>query len=95
MKNTEEVYDFMIEHKIGTSYASTWEQIAHHFEFEELNFRYADKVYRLATKQLQDKELLNTRAHYQRFKVRMDDRVEHNISKKVQKAFAVEFKERD
>ena len=47
VRHPEDVYDYMLELKIGTKFASTFEQIAKYFEYELLDYKKADKIYRI------------------------------------------------
>ena len=46
VKRPEDVYDMMLELKVGAGFANTYSKVADYFEFENFNFRKADKIYR-------------------------------------------------
>ncbi len=41
------MYDILMSKGIGSEYAATYDKIAQYFEFEELNYRKADKIIRM------------------------------------------------
>lgn len=41
-----DIYELMLQKGIGISFAKTYDVIARYYEFEELDYRKADKVYR-------------------------------------------------
>lgn len=47
MKKPQDVYDIILDKKIGACFSSTYEKIAQYFEFELLDYRRADKVLRM------------------------------------------------
>lgn len=87
VKKPEEIYDYMLEYKIGTNFVSTYEQIAKYYEFEMFNFKKADKIYRMGQKQFenQERDLRNIDSLYQRFTLRMNHRIGDNIGPRFEK----------
>ena len=86
MADAEDVFEFMIEHKIGLMDSQTVRQISHFFESNKqnpINLRKADKVFRTAIDQIEKelemesrgdlkKELANLKHYYSRFCERME-----------------------
>ena len=46
VKKPEDVYDLMINQRVGACFSKTYSKIAEYFEFDLLDYRKADKVYR-------------------------------------------------
>lgn len=90
MRKPEDVMEVMLEGHIGECFAKTYSQIADFFELQLLDFRKADKVYRMGQQNLRkllaepnnakekklEKELGNLKTMYERFCERMTKRVE-------------------
>jgi hypothetical protein len=47
VKRPEDVFDIMLNENIGAVFAKTYNKIAEYFEFDLLDYRKADKVYRI------------------------------------------------
>jgi F0F1-type ATP synthase gamma subunit len=78
----EEIYDYMLEHKIGTNFTSTYDQISKYYELELLDFKKADKVYRVGLDLLKgdQKNHDNLRVFYNKFSARMANRIKEQIT---------------
>jgi len=50
------VFDFIIEKGIGANFASTYERISQHCEYELMDFKLADKILRIGMTKLKDNE---------------------------------------
>lgn len=83
MKNPTDIYDYMLEHKIGDSHASTYKEIGEYFEFKWLDYRMADKIYRIGKDVLFKKERLkefeNVDHHYTMFYRRVNKMYNEDI----------------
>jgi hypothetical protein len=87
VEKPEDVFDYMIENKIGTTYSRTFDSIARYFEFSLMDFKKSDKVYRIGLRSLKDsKELDNLRSLYSRFSLRMTFKLRQYIQPKLEKA---------
>ena len=75
MKRPVDIYEYMIEHKIGFNQASSIKEISEYFESNIWDFRMADKVFRVGLNYLKstrnEKELDNLKHYYQNFYKRM------------------------
>mmetsp|Transcript_16135 Transcript_16135/g.11648 ORF Transcript_16135/g.11648 Transcript_16135/m.11648 type:complete len:125 (+) Transcript_16135:145-519(+) len=87
VKRPEEIFEYMIQNNIGTSFASTFEFICQHYEYEELDFKRADKILRVGMQMLigNEKEQKNMSAIYSRFSARMSERIKEELAPKIQK----------
>lgn len=52
MKRPEDVYDMMLTLRVCGDYAKTYNKVAEFFESEKLDYRKADKVYRIGLEAL-------------------------------------------
>lgn len=57
MKKPEDVFDTMLDNKVGTCFANTYAKISEYYENELLDYRKADKIMRVAMKNLMPTEL--------------------------------------
>lgn len=85
----------MLSQKVGACFAKTFSKIAEYFEFEQLDYRKADKVYRIgldhlklldtqaSPKKSNTKELESLNSLYERFSERMMRRVEQEAVREI------------
>jgi hypothetical protein len=52
VKRPEDVYDMMLTLKVCGDYAKTYGKVAEYFEYEKLDYRKSDKVYRMGLEAL-------------------------------------------
>ncbi len=87
MKRPEEVFDIMIELGVGARFAKTYSKISEYYENELLDYRRADKVYRVGLEKIEsessDRELRNLESLYERFCDRMVKRVEKDAVEEI------------
>eukprot|EP00347_Sterkiella_histriomuscorum_P019886 403339935 len=90
VKNPQDVYETMLHLKIGACFNSTYEKIANYFEFEALDYRRADKIYRVGLQELialgeekGDQQLQNLQMKYRIFTERMKTRVEAEVGSEI------------
>ena len=86
----------MIEHKIGTMYARTFGLIAHYFEFDLMDFKKADKIYRRGQSALKEneKEQKNITALYSAFSSRIKEKSDKEMEPVYKKVLKKEYKRR-
>jgi iron-sulfur cluster repair protein YtfE (RIC family) len=98
VRQPEEIFEVMLESRIGDCFAKTYDTIARHFEVELRDYRRADKIYRMGKERLLGiaeeavpqqtnqarKELGIVENLYERFCDRMNRRIEE-VNKEVQK----------
>lgn len=91
------MYEIMLGKGVGNEYASTYDKIAAFFEFEELNYRKADKILRMGVQKFSsdekyDKQLKCLLFKQDRLAERMDKHLDQEakveIAKIVKQGFA-------
>lgn len=91
MKRPEEVFDMMLDQSVGAFFAKTYSKIADYYENELLDYRKADKVFRMGLQKLESldesdsKEARSLESLYERFCDRMLRRVEKEAIEEIQK----------
>jgi len=46
VSNPNDLYELMMQKGIGKNFSKTYDEIAKYYEFEEMDYRKADKIYR-------------------------------------------------
>lgn len=91
------MYEIILSRGVGNEYASTYDKIAAFFEFEELNYRKAEKILRMGVQKFfssekHEKQLKCLLFKQDRLAERMDKHLEQEakveISKIVKQGFA-------